>query len=358
MAMIRVEHLNKTFRQPDGSLLTVLHDVNCEIHKGEVISIIGPSGSGKSTFLHTLNMLEPPTSGKVYVNGEDITAPDYPLAKLRHKMGMVFQNFNLFDHMTVLENITFAPVKLLHLSQTRAEQEAMELLKRVGMVHKADLYPATLSGGQKQRVAIARALAMHPDVMLLDEPTSSLDPTMVGEVLAVMRGLAQDGMTMLLVTHQLRFARDVSSRIIFMKDGGIYEDGTPEQIFEFPIHSATKAFVNRIKKLLFEIDSDDFDFYEIHTDITRFCIKYNIQAKAEHAFTLIKEVLFLHTRHIRPITVRLTHTEMTGVTALDFMVENLNETPLTDADRVKIRPQVNDIIEERTTRGFRVKLLI
>ena len=355
---ISVQHLSKTFYHSDGTSVTVLKDVNCEIHKGEVISIIGPSGAGKSTFLHSLNMLEPPTSGKILVDGEDITAPNYPLSRLRHKMGMVFQNFNLFEHMTVLENIMFAPVKLLNLSEVRAQEEAMDLLKRVGMAQKADAYPSALSGGQMQRVAIARSLAMHPEVILFDEPTSALDSTMVGEVLAVMRQVAQEGMTMLIVTHQLRFARDVSSRIFFMKDGIIYEDGTPKQIFEYPIHSATKAFVNRIQKLMFEIDSDDFDIYELHTGMNRFCIKYNIMGKAEHAYELAKEVLFLHLRQIRPITVRLTHAEMTGVTALDFMVEGMNASPLTDAAREAIRPQVTDLIEETTTRGFRVKLLL
>lgn len=356
--MIQIKHLSKTFQNPDGSTITVLKDVNCEIEKGEVISIIGPSGTGKSTFLRALNMLEPPTTGEIIVDGENITAPSYPLDKLRRKMGMVFQSFNLFEHKTVLENIIYAPMELLKISEAQAKEEAMELLKKVGMAQKADVFPSSLSGGQKQRVAIARSLAMHPEVILFDEPTSALDPTMVGEVLSVIRQLAKSGLTMLIVTHEMRFARDVSTRIFFMNEGIIYEDGTPEQIYEHPVHSATKAFVNRIQKLVYEIDSDNYDFLQIHTDINRFCIKYNITGKQDLAYSLLKEMLFTHMRSLRPLTFRMTHTELTGVTALDFMVEGLNESPLTDAARESIRPQVKELIEEPTTRGFRIKLII
>ncbi len=356
--MIRIRHLSKTFQDPDGSLLTVLKDVNCDIQKGEVISIIGPSGTGKSTFLRALNMLEPPTSGEILVDGENITAPGYPLHKLRQKMGMVFQSFNLFEHMTVLENIIYAPTELLHLSREQAVAEAMELLKKVGMAQKADVYPASLSGGQKQRVAIARSLAMHPQVILFDEPTSALDPTMVGEVLSVIRQLAKSGLTMLIVTHEMRFARDVSSRIFFMNEGVIYEDGTPEQIFEHPVHSATKAFVNRIQKLVYEIDSDEFDYLQIHTGINRFCIKYNITDKQDLAYSLTKQMLFEYMRSIRPLTVRMTHAELSGETALDYMVENMTVSPLAEEARKKLKTQVAELIEEPTTRGFRIKLIL
>ncbi|MBQ7209718.1 MAG: amino acid ABC transporter ATP-binding protein [Paludibacteraceae bacterium] len=356
--MISIRHLSKTFHNPDGSTLTVLKDVNCDIEKGEVISIIGPSGTGKSTLLRAINMLEPPTAGEIWFNGENIMAHGYPLNKMRQKMGMVFQSFNLFEHKTVLENITYAPMELLKMSERVAKDEAMELLRKVGMAQKADVYPSSLSGGQKQRVAIARSLAMHPDVILFDEPTSALDPTMVGEVLSVIRQLAKSGLTMLIVTHEMRFARDVSTRIFFMNDGIIYEDGTPEQIFEHPVHSATKAFVNRIQKLKYDIDSDNFDFLQIHTEINRFCIKYNITGKEELAYSLLKEMLFTHMRSLRPLTFRLTHTELSGVTALDFMVEGLNESPLKDAARESVRRQVKELIEEPTTRGFRIKLII
>ena len=355
--MISVQHLTKTYYNADGSSLTVLKDINCDIQKGEVISIIGPSGTGKSTFLRSLNLLDPPTGGRILVDGEDILAKGYPVHKLRQKMGMVFQNFNLFEHMTVLENVMYTPVKILKEDKQQARDEALALLKKVGLVEKADVYPASLSGGQKQRVAIARALAMKPEAILFDEPTSALDPTMVGEVLSVIRQLSKSGLTMLIVTHEMRFARDVSTRIFFMNDGVIYEDGTPEQIFEHPVHSATKAFVQRIQKLVFEIGSDDFDYLQIHTGINRFCLKYNL-TQGEHAYALIKEVLFTHMRNIRPLTLRMTHAELSGVTTVDFMVENLDHSPLNDAARDSLRSQVKDLIEEPTKRGFRVKLII
>lgn len=358
--MISIRHLSKTFNNPDGSVITVLKDVNCDIDKGEVISIIGPSGTGKSTLLRAINMLEPPTSGEIWVDGENIMEKGYPLDKMRRKMGMVFQSFNLFDHMTVLENITYAPTRLLGLSAEAAKEEGMELLKKVGMSKKADVYPESLSGGQKQRVAIARALAMHPEAILFDEPTSALDPTMVGEVLSVIRQLAKDGLTMLIVTHEMRFARDVSTRIFFMNEGVIYEDGTPAQIFEHPVRSATKAFVNRIQKLVYEIENDDFDFLQIHTGFNQFCIKYNIADKVGLAYDLVKEMLFKHMRNYRPLTLRLTLAELSGETALDFMVEGLKESPLSkeDGSLDEVKSKVKQIVEEPTARGFRVKLII
>ena len=357
--MISIKHLSKTFRNPDGSTTTVLKDVNCDIARGEVISIIGPSGTGKSTLLRAINMLEPPTGGEIWVDGENIMSKGYPLNKMRRKMGMVFQNFNLFEHMTVLENITYAPRQLLSMDADTAREEAMELLKKVGMAQKADVYPESLSGGQKQRVAIARALAMHPEVILFDEPTSALDPTMVGEVLSVIRQLSKEGLTMLIVTHEMRFARDVSTRIFFMNEGIIYEDGTPEQIFEHPVHSATKAFVNRIQKLVYEIDSDEFDFLQIHTGVNQFCIKYNLAGIAGKAYDIIKEMLFEHMREYRPLTLRLTHAEISGETALDFMVAGLDSSPLPGGAALDgIRAKTKGIIEEPTSLGFRVKILL
>ena len=357
--MISIRHLSKTFNNPDGSVITVLKDVNCDIDKGEVISIIGPSGTGKSTLLRAINMLEPPTSGEIWVDGENIMEKGYPLDKMRRKMGMVFQSFNLFSHLTVLENVTFAPVRLRGLSEDEAKEVAMELLKKVGMSQKAGVYPDSLSGGQKQRVAIARALAMDPGVILFDEPTSALDPTMVGEVLSVIRQLAKDGLTMLIVTHEMRFAHDVSTRIFFMNEGVIYEDGTPAQIFEHPVRSATKAFVNRIQKLVFEIENDDFDYLQIHTGLGNFCIKYNIADKIEPAYVLIKEMLFNYMRPYRPLTLRFTHAELSGETAIDLMVEGLKESPLPkDESLENVRSKVKQIVEEPTVRGFRVKLII
>ena len=358
--MISIKHLSKTFKNPDGQTLTVLKDVNCEIQKGEVISIIGPSGTGKSTLLRAINMLEPPTSGEIWVDGENITAKGYPLHHLRRKMGMVFQSFNLFEHMTVLQNITYAPMQLLKLSEEQARQEAMELIRKVGLAQKADVYPSALSGGQKQRVAIARSLAMHPEVILFDEPTSALDPTMVGEVLSVIRSLAKEGLTMLIVTHEMRFARDVSTRIFFMNEGIIYEDGPAEQIFEHPKRSATKAFVNRIQKIVYEIDNTDtFDYYQMETEIRQFWIKYNLPDKVDVAEEIAVEMLLGHLKEIRPLTFRLTYTELTGDTAMDFMIEGISASPLKDDSVLDgIRSRVKEVIEETTSRGFRFKILL
>lgn len=223
-----------------------LEHVNAEIKKGEVVVIIGPSGSGKSTFLRSLNLLETATSGKVYFEDVDITDPTVDINLHRRKMGMVFQQFNLFPHMTVLKNLTLAPTKLLKMSKEDAEKKALESLDRVGLKDRADAYPAQLSGGQKQRVAIVRALCMNPDVMLFDEPTSALDPEMVGEVLSVMKQLASEGMTMACVTHEMGFAREVADRVIFMADGEIKEIGTPSEIFENPKNEQTKSFLKSI----------------------------------------------------------------------------------------------------------------
>ena len=224
--LIKTEGLEKSFGK-----VQVLKGITTEIHKGEVVVIIGPSGSGKSTFLRTLNLLEEPTGGKIYFEGVDITGPKININKHRQKMGMVFQQFNLFPHMTVLKNMTLAPMKLLKLSKADAEKRATELLDRVGLADRANAYPNQLSGGQKQRVAIVRALCMQPDVMLFDEPTSALDPEMVGEVLGVMKKLAEDGMTMAVVTHEMGFAREVADRVLFIDEGIIMEEGTPEEIF-------------------------------------------------------------------------------------------------------------------------------
>ena len=361
--MIRVSHLSKTYVNPDGSTLQVLKDVNCEIHSGEVISIIGPSGTGKSTFLRALNLLDPPTGGSIVFDGEDILAKGYPVHKMRQKMGMVFQNFNLFPFMTVLENVMYAPCKIRGESVEEARQEGLALLRKVGMAEKADVYPDSLSGGQKQRVAIARCLAMKPEVILFDEPTSALDPTMVGEVLSVIRQLATEGMTMLIVTHEMKFARDVSTRIFFMNEGVIHEDGTPAQIFEKPRRSATKAFVQRIRKEVFEVDGADYDFLGMETRMRQFCIKYNLAGKMETILTVCSKMLREVMGAYFPMTVRLTHSELSGETALDFMVEGLETSPLqgggpAPAALEEIRSLCSEIVEEPTSRGFRVKLRI
>ena len=227
--MIQIKHLQKKFGN-----LEVLRDVNLNIKCGEVISIIGPSGTGKSTFLRCLNLLEQPTGGSIIIDGEEVLNGHINASKLRQKMGMVFQSFNLFNHLSVLENVCIGPIKLLGKSRQDAEAKAKELLKMVGMAEKADAMPEELSGGQKQRAAIARCLSMDPEIILFDEPTSALDPTMVSEVLSVIRALARQGMTMAIVTHEMSFARDVSTRVVYMDDGIIYEIGTPEEIFEHP----------------------------------------------------------------------------------------------------------------------------
>ena len=242
--LIQVQDLKKHF--PGATPIKALDGVSVDIKKGEVVVVIGPSGSGKSTFLRCLNLLEVPTGGQILFNGVDITDKSCNINLHRQKMGMVFQHFNLFPHMTILRNMTLAPMKLLHRSQQEAEAQALKLLQRVGLGDRGNAYPAQLSGGQKQRVAIVRALMMEPEVMLFDEPTSALDPEMVGEVLEVMKELAHDGMTMVVVTHEMGFAREVGSRVLFMADGKLVEQGTPEQIFEHPQNPRLQDFLGKV----------------------------------------------------------------------------------------------------------------
>ena len=239
--LIEVQGLKKYFGK-----VHALDDITETIYEGEVVAVIGPSGSGKSTFLRSLNLLEVPTEGHVLMEGVDITDPKTDINKLRQKMGMVFQQFNLFPHMTILKNLTLAPMKLQKLSEAEANERAMALLMRVGLADRANAYPVQLSGGQKQRIAIVRALAMKPDVMLFDEPTSALDPEMVGEVLEVMRGLARDGMTMVVVTHEMGFAREVASRVLFMDGGRIVEQNTPQELFDHPKSERLKNFLAKV----------------------------------------------------------------------------------------------------------------
>ena len=241
--LIQVKDLQKHFK---GGEIKALDGVTTDIHRGEVVVVIGPSGSGKSTFLRCLNLLELPTGGTITFEGTDITDPHCNINLHRQKMGMVFQHFNLFPHMTLLKNMTIAPVKLLKKSQADAEKKAMELLERVGLADRANAYPSQLSGGQKQRIAIVRALCMEPDVMLFDEPTSALDPEMVGEVLDVMKQLAREGMTMVVVTHEMGFARQVADRVIFVDGGVIAEEGTPDEVFDHPKSERCKSFLNKV----------------------------------------------------------------------------------------------------------------
>ncbi len=241
--LIKVENLKKHYT---GGVVKALDGIDCEIKKGEVVVIVGPSGSGKSTFLRSLNLLEIPTSGKIYFDGVDITDKKTNINTHRQRMGMVFQHFNLFPNMNVLKNMTKAPVTLLKKDKNEAEKQALELLDRVGLKDRADAYPSQLSGGQKQRVAIVRALCMEPEVMLFDEPTSALDPEMVGEVLDVMKNLAREGMTMVVVTHEMGFAREVATRVIFMDEGKIIEENTPEEFFTNPQNPRLKDFLSKV----------------------------------------------------------------------------------------------------------------
>lgn len=285
--VIKVSGLSKVYPN-----ITPLKNVNTEIRKGEVISIIGPSGTGKSTFLRCLNRLETPTTGQILVNGVDVTDPKTDLSKVRMKMGMVFQSFNLFVHKMIIENIMMAPMDLLGVSAQDAYDEGLKLLDMVGLKSKALNYPDELSGGQKQRVAIARALAMHPDILLFDEPTSALDPTMVSEVLSVISNLAKQGMTMLIVTHEMRFARDVSTRIFYMDQGEIYEDGSPKQIFENPQKERTRNFIFRIRDWNYEINNKHFDFYEMMGSLEQFCARQFLnKTKTNHLKLAVEEYI-------------------------------------------------------------------
>lgn len=240
-ALIQVKNLGKSFGD-----LKVLQGITVDIHQGDVVCVIGPSGSGKSTFLRCLNRLEEATEGNIFFDGEDIVNPKTNIDKHRQKMGMVFQQFNLFPHMTILKNMTLAPVKLQGVSQADADRQAMALLERVGLADRAQAYPEQLSGGQKQRIAIVRALMMKPEVMLFDEPTSALDPEMVGEVLAVMRELAQERMTMVVVTHEMGFAREVANRVMFMDGGNFVEEGSPQELFGYPRNERLKVFLSKV----------------------------------------------------------------------------------------------------------------
>jgi len=289
--MIRIEHLKKEYANA-----TPLKDVSVEIHDGDVIAVIGPSGTGKSTLLRCINQLEKPTSGRIWVNDIEVTDPKCDINKVRQKMGMVFQSFNLFGHRTVIENIMMAPMDLLGKSKQEAYDTGMRLLRTVGLAEKALNYPDELSGGQKQRIAIARTLAMDPEVILLDEPTSALDPTMVGEVQAVIRDLAKgsgdgpSGKTMMIVTHAMGFARSISNRVFYMDEGGIYEEGTPEQIFDHPQRENTRRFVRQLKVLELGIESRDYDFLGMASQIQAYCNRNQIAPKlAAHTQLVFEE---------------------------------------------------------------------
>ena len=315
--MIQISHLQKTY----DNGLQVLRDVNATIARGEVISIIGPSGTGKSTFLRCLNLLETPTGGSIIVDGQDLLSKKTNVPKVRQKMGMVFQSFNLFNHMSIMDNLCIGPVKLLGKSREDAEKRAMELLAMVGLADKAGSMPSQLSGGQKQRIAIARCLSMDPEIILFDEPTSALDPTMVSEVLGVIRALANQGMTMVIVTHEMRFARDVSTRIFYMDQGIVYEEGTPEQIFENPVRERTKVFINRIRDYHYTITSPTYDLYELQGGMVQFCAKYFLSNSVQNNVQLlVEEVLQVVTLDKGDVDLALRYSEKDGSISLELLM--------------------------------------
>ena len=315
--MIQVSHLKKTY----SNGLQVLRDVNATIGRGEVISIIGPSGTGKSTFLRCLNLLESPSGGSIIVDGQDLLSKKTDVAKMRQKMGMVFQSFNLFNHLSIMDNLCIGPVKLLGKSRKEAEERAMELLSMVGLAEKANAMPSQLSGGQKQRIAIARCLSMNPEIILFDEPTSALDPTMVSEVLGVIRTLAKQGMTMVIVTHEMRFARDVSTRIFYMDQGVVYEEGTPEQIFEHPREERTRVFINRIRDYHYIIRSPRYDLYELQAGMMQFCAKYFLPQLVQFNVQLLtEEVLQIIPLDKGEIDLALKYSEKTGGVSLELLM--------------------------------------
>ena len=316
--MIKVEHLSKKY----GSL-TVLRDVNVHIAQGEVVSIIGPSGTGKSTLLRCLNLLDAPSGGDIYIGGVNVTDKKVDLPKIRQKANMVFQSFNLFAHLTALENLTLAPIKLLGKTRDDAEKKAMDTLRMVGMAEKAHSYPDELSGGQKQRVAIARCLAMDPEIILFDEPTSALDPTMVSEVLSVIRRLAREGITMAIVTHEMALAREVSDRVLYMDEGIIYEIGPPEQIFENPQREKTRAFINRVRSLHYDITSPDYDLYAMNAEIEAFCDKQYLSKEVRnHLLLLVEEVLQLYTPNLHTTPMHLTIAYSENTRKIDIVCES------------------------------------
>ncbi len=311
--MIKVRNLSKHYGD-----LVVLKDINADIKKGEVISVIGPSGTGKSTFLRCLNLLDMPTGGSIFIDDIPLLDKNTNVPKLRQKMGMVFQSFNLYAHLTVLGNLTIGPVKLLGKSKSEADAKALELLKLVGLSEKAYSFPDELSGGQKQRVAIARCMAMESEIILFDEPTSALDPTMVSEVLAVIRHLSKEGMTMIIVTHEMDFARNISSRVFYMDEGLIYEEGTPEQIFENPLREKTKAFIHRIRSITSSISSPDYDLYALQGEMEVFCEKHMIPKKITgYALHVVEELLILQ-KDFSAITLTLSYSEKEGMLELAY----------------------------------------
>ena len=317
--MISVRHLRKVFNGVE-----ILSDVCAEIARGEIVSVIGPSGTGKSTFLRCLNRLETPDGGEILIGGENIRARNADLRKIRQKLGMVFQSFNLFSHLTVIENVMLGPTRLLGLGRQAAYDRGMDFLDLVGLSQKSLAWPNELSGGQKQRVAIARTLAMKPDIILFDEPTSALDPTMVSEVLGVIRRLAESGLTMVIVTHEMEFARQISTRVFYMDEGVIYEEGTAAEIFDRPKRPKTSAFIRRVRSMEYTIDDVRFDLYELNANVAAFSRKNFLAPKIERNIQLLLEEIlmnrFLADRTKKPeLTLTVRYSEKNGDITLEIV---------------------------------------
>jgi len=333
--MIQVEHLSKHFGDA-----VVLRDITVEIRRAEIVSVIGPSGTGKSTFLRCLNLLEKPTGGSIDIDGVPLLAKGTDVPKLRRKMGMVFQSFNLYHRLTARENLTIGPMKLLRRPRADAQRQGMELLKLVGLAERAHAFPDELSGGQKQRVAIARCLAMEPEAILFDEPTSALDPTMVSEVLAVIRRLAREGMTMVIVTHEMAFARSISSRVLYLDDGVIYEQGSPEQVFSNPQRDKTRAFIRRVRTLHRHIGSPDYDLYALQGELQMFCEKHSLgKTTTDQVVHMAEEVLCLQ-REFSDIDLCLSYSETDGGVELECRSAGTPWNPLEDSreeDEIALR---------------------
>lgn len=287
--MIEIKNLYKSFNN-----VSVLENINLHIVKGEIISIIGESGAGKSTLIRCINLLENPDRGNIYIDGKDILNSNEKISETRRKIGMVFQTFNLFEHLSVIDNLTLAPIKLLKKNRDEAKKNARILLNQVGLLNKQDSFPNELSGGQKQRIAIARCLAMNPKIILFDEPTSALDPLMTNEVLMIMRKLADQGMTMVIVTHEMEFAKEISNRIIYMHNGKIWEEGTPEQLFNNPIKKETREFIYKEKNFTCQVAKNDYDMYSLNSEIMNFFDRYRIPNEmANNILNIMQNVLNL-----------------------------------------------------------------
>lgn len=324
--MITVKNLTKRFGE-----LCVLENVSTVINKGEVISIIGPSGCGKSTFMRCINLLEQPTDGGVLIDGENILDKKANVNRLRQKMGMVFQSFNLYSHLMIIENIMLAPIKLLKISKKQSFDEGMKYLEMVGLATKAFAYPDELSGGQKQRVAIARTLAMKPEIILFDEPTSALDPTMVSEVLAVIRKLASEGLTMMIVTHEMKFARDVSTRVFYMDERGIYEEGTPEQVFDNPSKPKTRAFIGKIRSFNYSISGKNFDLYELNGKLEDFMKRQMLTDKKIKTIQLVLEELLCNVLPDTEIELTVEYSDVSGIVTVITSYGSVESNPILES---------------------------